>query len=510
MNKENRVEFQDGNTVIKRVIDLFLKNPNLQAGSFVFIVVLIFFFLVWIWLFCRIELQKGEMAVLIKNTGKALPSGEIIATSSSTKGIQLDVLSEGRYFKNPYVWAWRVHKLTDIPAGKLGIKMRLFGDDLPAGKIIASDGYKGIMAEVLRPGRYRINPYAYRVKIFDAVNIRPGHVGIVTSLVGDDILSGKPESVNSFLVKENEKGVQPRVLDPGTYYLNPYVYSVTEVDLRSQRFQISGSEAIIFFSMDGFEITVEGTIEWAIDREKVAWVTHRIGDLEDIQKKIIMPHVRGFMRIEGSKKPAVEYILGETRKQFQDNLFVHLQKQCSQRGISIKSTLIRNIQPPDEIATIKRDREVAVQNRNKYGQQMEEARSKAELVKQEMLAEQKKEKVAQETKKIKAVIEADKDKAVALTEASKRGEVAELQNEAADFEVEAVISRGKASRDVIDFNNKAEAEVLKKQAEAFRGGDNLARYQYIKKISSRINTILGDEDGPLGSLLGTITENKSK
>ena len=128
---------------------------------------------IWIWFFCRIEPGAGEAAILIHKTGKDLPSGEVLAVEPGQKGIVLDMLAEGRYFRNPYTWGWEITKITDIPAGKLGVLTRLYGKDLPPGKIISDEGEKGIVAEVLRPGTYRINPYAYHVQLFDAISIRP-------------------------------------------------------------------------------------------------------------------------------------------------------------------------------------------------------------------------------------------------------------------------------------------------------------------------------------------------
>ena len=40
----------------------------------------------------------------------------------------------GRYFRNPYTWGWQVRKITDIPAGRLGVKTRLYGEDPPPGR----------------------------------------------------------------------------------------------------------------------------------------------------------------------------------------------------------------------------------------------------------------------------------------------------------------------------------------------------------------------------------------
>ena len=327
---------------------------------------LILFLPVFIWFFCRIEPGSDQIAILIRKTGKDLESGQILAVEPGQKGIQADVLPEGRYFKNPYAWDWKIAHVTDIPAGKLGVKTRLYGDDLKPGEIIASgDHTKGIVGDVLTPGKYRINPFAYSVELFDAISIKPGSVGVVTSLVGDDVLNSDvpAELRNTMLVSSNHmKGVIKEVLDPGTYYLNPYVVNVVEVNLQSQRFEMSGDDAISFLTLDGFTVNVEGTIEYAITRENAAFVTHRVGDIDDVLKKTILPRARGFSRIEGSKHPAINFIVGETRQKFQNDLEQHLREKCAEWGVDIRSVLIRNIQPPDEIASVIRDREVAVQN----------------------------------------------------------------------------------------------------------------------------------------------------
>ncbi len=458
----------------------------------------------WFWVFCRIEPGPGQIAVLIRKTGRDLPSGQILALEKDQKGIQLDVLAEGRYFRNPYTWGWQIAKITDIPAGKLGVLTRLYGADLPDGKILAPEGYKGIVPEVLRPGKYRINPYAYSVQQFDATTVRPGYGGVVTVLTGADVLNGGvPEADrNTFLVKAGQKGVQPEVLDAGTYYLNPYMVVVTEVNLQSQRFEMSGDDAISFLTLDGFTVNVEGTIEYALIRDQAARLTHQVGDMDDILKKIVLPKARGFSRIEGSKNPAKNYIAGTTRQKFQDNLEAHLIAQCREWGVDIKSVLIRNITPPDAIASIIREREVAVQDAVKYGQQIEQAKSEAELVKQEMLAVQNKEKVEADTRRIRAVIAAEQEREVRLTRANRDLEVAKLENAAAQAQAEAKLTRAKAEGDVIRMRNEADAAVIENQVQAFGTGLGFARYVFYGKVAPRIQAILGgDQAGGIGELL---------
>jgi regulator of protease activity HflC (stomatin/prohibitin superfamily) len=331
-------------------------------------------------------------------------------------------------------------------------------------------------------------------------------VGVFTSLVGEDVLHNNlPEDQrNTFLVTDQMKGILPQVIDPGSYYLNPYMFSVVEVNLRSQRFEMSGDDVISFLTLDGFTVTVEGTIEFALQRDRVALLSHRVGDMDDIIKKTILPRARGFSRIEGSKHPAIDFIVGETRQKFQNDLESHLREKSVDWGVDIKSVLVRKIVVPDEIARISRAREVAVQEAKKYQQEIEQAKSKAELVKQEMLAQQNMEKVQAETARIRAVINARQDQAVRIVAAQKELEVAKVRNQAALFEAEAVLHKAEGQREAISKRNQAEAAILTEQVMAFGEGMDLARYTFYQRAAPRIKSILSsDEKDGLGTIFGS-------
>jgi regulator of protease activity HflC (stomatin/prohibitin superfamily) len=493
------------------------KPPNVQlnipwlASVPVFVVGALIAAFVFFWFFCRIEPGAGEIAVLIRKTGDNLPPGQVIALQEGQKGIQLAVLSEGRYFRNPYTWSWNVQRILDVPAGKLGVMTRLYGEELSPGRIIAEDNQRGIVQEILRPGKYRINPYAYTVQTFGAINIKPGHVGVVTTLTGEDVLNNKlpVENRNTFMVGEGLKGVQGMLLDPGTHYFHPYIYNSVEVNLQSQKFKMTGKDAISFLTLDGFTVTVEGSIEFGIDRNEAAFLTHRVGDMDDIIKKLILPRARGFSRIEGSKHPAVNFIVGETRQRFQNELEEHLRAKSKGWGVSIKEVMVDKIIVPDEIASINRDRELAVQDAAKYEQQIVQAKSKAELTKQEMLAIQSREKVEADTKRIRAVIDAEQDQSVRLIAAQKELDVAKVEYEAALFQAEAIILTADGEKDAIKARNEAEAAVLKNRVTALGGGANFARYTLYEKIGPQVYSVLSsDSEEGVGGIFGTFAPAK--
>jgi len=485
MNELDKINFKGAGG---RLPGLALLLPPLALG-------LVFGLSIWGWYWWRIEPRNGELAVLMRKTGAPLGEGEVVASRPGQQGAQLEVLPEGRYFRNPFTWDWKIHPLTDIPAGRLGVRVRLYGKDLPPGEILAKEGYKGIETDILAPGKYRVNPCAHQVLVFDAIQVRPGNIGVKTRLVGKDILGAKPpeSSRDSYLVGEGDKGVCPEVLAPGTYYLNPYFWAVVELNLQSQRFEMSGDDVIQFLTSDGFTVRVEGTIEFNVRREMAALLTHKVGDMDDIVKKLILPRARGFFRVEGSKKTAVEFIVGETRQQFQDALELHLKKTCAEFGVSVNSVLIRNIIPPNDVSAIIRDRELAGQVAKTIEQQIAQAKSQAELAKQETLALRSAKKVEADTAKLRAEIEAKQDQAVKMTGAERELEVAKIERQAAEAQAKAVVLAAEAERDVIRLQNQADAEVLKTKAAAFGDGMGWARHNLHQALAPRLKSVMAND-----------------
>ena len=448
----------------------------------------------WVWFGWRIEPGNGEIAVLMKKTGKNLPPDAILALGPEYKGIQQDVLPEGRFFRNPWTWDWSYVKALDIPAGKFGVLVRKFGKSLPPGQIIAPDDEtKGIVRDVLGTGRHRINPYAYDVKICDDIVIKPGHVGVVTALTGSDILTDVAQTSTSekgFLVTEGAKGVLPDVLKEGTHRLNPFIYSVSIVNIQSQRFEMSGPDAITFLTLDGFTVTAEGTLEFNIDVDKVAVLSHEVGDMEDILQKIIVPAARGFSRIEGSKKNATEFIVGESRQAFQNSLETYLKKVCAQWGVSLNSVLIRDIFAPQEIASIIRKRELAVQEANKIEQQIVQAKSQAELERERALAEQNSAKVAAETARIQAKIQAEQRQQEVVIAARARLEAASIELQAAEADATARLAQAEAERKVVEAETTAKADVLAQEAGVYADERDYVRARLYAKTAPQVRSVL--------------------
>lgn len=476
------------------------------------------------WFLCRIEVPPQHVAVLIKKTGEDLPKGHIMAQSSDQKGIQLDVLKPGRHFLNPLIWEVQLERYHSVPQGQVGVMVRQYGQtpDLAQNLLVPkqADGqgqvFKGIVKEILKPGDYPINPYAYQVKNHPAIEIKAGYVGVICNRVG-----ATPKVPNTYLVEKGERGVQRRVMRQGAHYLNPYEFEVFAVDIRSQRLEFSdknedtNTKALHFPSSDGFEIEVHLTTEWSIDPERAPEVFVRIGTgntdpedlLDDILDKTLVPAIRGIARIKGSQYPAANYISGETRTTFQEEIFKTLKVAAAKQGILIRSVLVNDIVPPDDIAAPIRAREVAKEELQRNKVQLTQATAEQSLARQNELVKQETAKVLAETETQKRVIKAKNLQRVALIEQEKLLGVARADLAAAKLQAEAILARGKAEAAVIRAKNEAEAKPLQTSVGAFGSASSFASYVFAQKVAPAIGSVFASPEGTFGKLFEDLVDS---
>jgi regulator of protease activity HflC (stomatin/prohibitin superfamily) len=198
----------------------------------------------------------GKELALIERRwlGKKMPQGRVVAMNDEV-GIQARTLGPGMHFLIPFIYTARKSEFVEIIDGKVGLIESVDGTPIPPGKIFAkaiqghnsfqdgeaflqNGGQKGPQIDILPPGKYRINPYLFKISIADAVVIEKGQVGVVTSQDGSPIASGRllaasvPDHHNfengeTFLANGGQKGPQIDVLLPGTYRINLNIFHVT-------------------------------------------------------------------------------------------------------------------------------------------------------------------------------------------------------------------------------------------------------------------------------------------
>jgi regulator of protease activity HflC (stomatin/prohibitin superfamily) len=493
----------------------------------------------YVWEVCRVVVDPNHVLVLLKKNGsKSLPGDNVIiprppdpkdpdyaakmktwqGTYGDCNGILEQVYPEGTYFQfSPFDYEREVIAIDQsaiIPAGKLGIVIKKFGQRLDTDsdgrctQILADPArdQRGPLPIILNPGRYNeyANPYAYEIKQVDPLQINPGYRGVVTVVAG-----AAPKDPDQFLVNSGEQGVQRQTEPEGFRYINPFIERVTPISTVSQRFEMTGDDVIHFPSADSFDIQLEGFVEWSIDPDKLPLVYVQYANGGDLipflEEGVILPYARSFCRLAGSQYDARDFISGDTKLKFQQDFEQELRAACAKQGIVVHQALVRNIIPPDAIKEPINEREVAREQIIQYEQQIKVAQSQALLATQQETATQNNAIGDANAGVVKVINAAQQAHDVAVTEAQQRLEVAKLELAAAQRQADAITARGQAEANVTLLKKQAEAEPLRQTVSAFGDGEAYARFIFNQRVAPSIKSILTNTDGPLADLFKQFT-----
>jgi regulator of protease activity HflC (stomatin/prohibitin superfamily) len=235
-----------------------------------------------------VSIGADELGIVEATDGAPLAAGRIFADdpagdshdnfqnpvsflkNGGVRGKQLRFLTNGTFRIHPDLFKVTKIKKTHIPEGKIGVVTAMEGSPLRVGQLLGasidghdnfqkpenflkSGGEKGPQIDFLRPGTYNINTEVFKVEVRDAIRILETEIGIVEAKDGqpmlrDEVVVKTPDSHNNFqdgqkfLVNGGKRGPQEAVLTPGTYYINPYLFSVSK---RKQTVVAQGEVAVM-------------------------------------------------------------------------------------------------------------------------------------------------------------------------------------------------------------------------------------------------------------------------
>ncbi len=217
----------------------------------------------WVLLVCGVRIIPDDSMGLVTKKfvlfgrQRRLPDGRIVALEGEA-GYQADALPPGIHFS---LWPWQytvtLEKFLTIPPGKLGCVEAIDGAPLQSGRIVArtvacdcfqdaraflrGGGERGPQMQVIPPGTYRINSLLFKVSLFDAVVVPPGQIGVIEARDGNPLPSGRViarhvecdsfQDAQAFMAGGGERGPQMSVIGPGTYRINPFLFSVQLADV---------------------------------------------------------------------------------------------------------------------------------------------------------------------------------------------------------------------------------------------------------------------------------------
>ena len=334
------------------------------------------------WTVNRVYVNEGDSLLLRYKGPLIFGSRERAKTGFWAEEGQIGVLAKlrgpGRHFYCPIWWERKIEHDKVIKPGEVGLVTCMLGDNLPPGEFLV-DGdightkFKGILRKVLHPGRYRINPYGYKVETVKLqtftsgksekkagwVEIPTGYVGVVTNLADNPATGAKA-------------GIAENVLPPGIYPVNGreqnidiveigYRHSTVRVAVRrdpdgnvivdenGEPMIADQDSGIEFPSSDGFSMHIDFTAIWGLMPGQAPHAIRTIGNVDAIEQKIVLPQINSILRNNGSEYKAVQLLVGDDREKYQMASLDEFHKVLDAKQITLLYGLVRHVYIPEEV-----------------------------------------------------------------------------------------------------------------------------------------------------------------
>ncbi|MEZ6034513.1 MAG: SPFH domain-containing protein [Planctomycetaceae bacterium] len=463
------------------------------------------------WTFNRVYVPQGHSLVL-RYKGPPLPflpgnrpvaqPGQFAKVDENGRPLEIGILKQMRGPGRHFVWIgwWETKLIPDVVVkpGQVAVVSSKMGEDLKNGQFLV-DGdldettQKGILRKVFGPGTYRINDYAYNVKVIEEetinsdlqvkhagwVSIPTGYVGVVTNLTDNPITKAVA-------------GIQEKVLQPGLYPVNPNEQHVDIVGIgfaeKSVKTNLksldgvpildeSGEPAVLddesgisFPSNDGFRIHMDFTAVWGIMPDQAADVIRKFGTLDAVEAKVVVPQIESICRNQGSSLGAVDLLVGDTRRKFQEQVSDAFEKILEDKGLTLLHGFVRNIHIPLDVREPIQQKFVADELKLTRDQELLTAGTEATLREAEKKVELETERIKAETMKLVAQAEAEGEKQAEETKAETLKLSAAIARKTAELEAEASVILGKAKAGAKQLEAEAKSELFTLAVTAFGSG----------------------------------------
>jgi hypothetical protein len=229
-----------------------------------------------------------------------------------------------------------------------------------------------------------------------------------------------------------------------------------------------------------------------------------------VLQTVILPHIRGYARIEGSNFDARDFIVNapekgsekpvNAREALQQSLLKKVKPRCAELGVEIRAVTLADMHLPLELADQISQRELARVELEKNTVQVRQFRAAQELAAKEALKTQAKEKVEAETRLLQAKTRADQSLEVEQSRLKQELANAQLQLDAAKSQSEAILAKGKAEAVVINLTNAAEVSGLRKAVQGFASVQNFAQYHVVSRLAPALSEIFASDTSEFARL----------
>lgn len=469
--------------------------------------------------------------------GDDLPPGRIIALDGQ-KGPQAEILGPGFHLKLfvRILYDIEYYRVQEIPEGQYGLLVATDGKPIDEGDYLArpwiegseenmldasyfltNGGQKGPQFNVLKPGKYRINPYLFRIQLLKATDVPTGHVAVIRSNIKTTDNKCPDPAVSESraddrlalpLVPKGCVGVWESPLPPGRYYLNQKAFVATIIPTRLQTWVYKGgytarrinltvsdegkivqkelsanisvpknaADQAINVRVEGWTVPVDMRVIVAVNPAHAAKVVASVGGLKQVEDNIITPAIRDILRTIGGHpdRKVLDFI--EKRDEIVSEVEAAIVPEGLKAGVTIQEVRMGEPAIPPELLVATLREQLAIQLQETYKKEQDAQRERIKVERERATADQQKQLVEAEIRK----------KAAEFTKEQLR-----LLGEGEKLKLLEIAKGQKAQAEVLGKNAALQLAALEKALEAAKENDRIVKVPNVQVIGSEAGSFEG-------------------
>jgi hypothetical protein len=211
-------------------------------------------------------------------------------------------------------------------------------------------------------------------------------------------------------------------------------------------------------------------------------VVRQFGTLKDVEQKVILPQIESICRLYGSRRGAVDLLVGDTREQFQIATSAELERVLKAKNLSLLFGLVRHIYVPKAVREPIQKAKIADELTKTREQEQLTAKAQAELTEAKARVVFEEKRTRAETEKMAAEVAATGEKKAKEIEAMTEKLTAEIGAKSAAVEAQSTKLLGQAKATSVKLAKEAKAERSQLLVRAMGGADSYGRYIFAEGL----------------------------
>jgi hypothetical protein len=201
---------------------------------------------------------------------------------------------------------------------------------------------------------------------------------------------------------------------------------------------------------------------------------------------VILPQIGSICRLHGSKRGAVDLLVGDTREAFQNETSEELERVLASKNLSLLFGLTRHIYVPSQVREPIQKAKIADELTRTREQEQLTAKAQADLTEAKAKVTLEERRTSASTLKLVAELGAEGEKKAKEIEATTEKLMAEVDAKTAAITAQITTVLGQAGARSVELTREAEADRFRLYVKALGGPDAYNRYVFADGLSPNL------------------------